>query len=222
MLLYLGSGDHGDCSTRFFVSHKGFMMVNDCWTAVILSSANLNNNLQCRQDIIILLHETMEHLKTESEHEVESQREVIKVLRESYYDALFRMLSLQRPYVQIFQNLLSCIFWNFSTATIFWQQIYGRMSILIYRKLRSKVSKYCQFILKKPYVQRLHLMSKRWSYDPVALFLWKTLSPYLGHKALVRTTLCPFMDCSLDIRLQKCKFTKTIRPSQDLKSLDFL
>ena len=52
----------------------------------------------------------MEHLKTESEHEVESQREVIKVLRESYYDALFRMLSLQRPYVQIFQNLLSCIF----------------------------------------------------------------------------------------------------------------
>ena len=55
----------------------------------------------------------MEHLKTESEHlknEVENQREVIKVLRESYYDALFCMLSLQRPYVQIFQNLLFCIF----------------------------------------------------------------------------------------------------------------
>ena len=34
----------------------------------------------------------MEHLKTESEHiknEVEGQREVIKVLRESYYNALF-------------------------------------------------------------------------------------------------------------------------------------
>ena len=98
------------------------MMVNDRWTAVILSSANLNNNLQCKQDIIILLHETMEHLKTESEHlknEVENQREVIKVLRESYYDALFCMLSLQRPYVQIFQNLLFCIFWNFSIAAIF-------------------------------------------------------------------------------------------------------
>ena len=234
MLLYLGSGDHGDCSTRFFVSHKGFMMVNDRWTAVILSSANLNNNLQCKQDIIILLHETMEHLKTESEHlknEVENQREVIKVLRESYYDALFCMLSLQRPYVQIFQNLLFCIFWNFSTATIFWQQIYGRMSILMYRKLRSKVSKYCQFILQKPYVQRLDLMSKRWTYGPFALFLWKTLSPYLEQKALVRTTLCPFMDCSLDIRLiiaavkalcPKYNFTKTLSPSQDLKSLDFL
>ena len=197
MLLYLGSGDHGDCSTRFFVSHKGFMMVNDRWTAVILSSANLNNNLQCKQDIIILLHETMEHLKTESEHlknEVENQREVIKVLRESYYDALFCMLSLQRPYVQIFQNLLFCIFWNCSIAAIFWQQIYGCMSMLMYRKLRSKVSKYCQFILQKPYVQRLDLMSKRWTYGPVALFLWKTLSPYLGHKALIRTTLCPFMD----------------------------
>ena len=104
------------------------------------------------------------------------------------------MLSLQIPYIQIFQNLISCNFWNFSIAAIFWQQIYGRMSILMYRKLGLKVSKYCRFILQKPYVQRLDLMSKRWTYGPVALFLWKTLSPYLGHKALVRTTLCPFMD----------------------------
>ena len=104
------------------------------------------------------------------------------------------MLSLQRLYVQSFQNLLLCIFWNFIIAAIFWQQIYGRMPILMYRKLRLKVSKYCQFIIQKPYVQRLDLRSKRWTYGPVALFLWKTLSPYLEHKALVRTTLCPFMD----------------------------
>ena len=138
------------------------------------------------------------------------------------------MLSLQRPYVQIFQNLLFCIFWNCSIAAIFWQQIYGCMSMLMYRKLRSKVSKYCQFILQKPYVQRLDLMSKRWTYGPVTLFLWKTLSPYLGHKALVRTSLCPFMGCSLDIRLiiaalkalcPKYNFTKTLSPSQDLNPL---
>ena len=52
-----------------------------------------------------------------------------------------------------FLKHLFCVFWNFSIADIFWQQIYGRMSILIYRKLASKISKYCQFILQKPYVQ---------------------------------------------------------------------
>ena len=52
------------------------------------------------------------------------------------------MLSLQRPYLQVFQNLLFWIFLNFSIAGIFWQQIYGRMSILMYKKFVSKVSKY--------------------------------------------------------------------------------
>ena len=84
---------------------------------------------------------------------------------------VFRMLSLERPYVQFVQNLIFCIFRNFIIAAIFWQQIYGRMSILMYGKLRSKVLKYCQFILQKPYVQRLDLMSKRRTYGPVALFL---------------------------------------------------
>ena len=64
-------------------------------------------------------------------------------------------------YIQIFQNLLFCDFWNFSIAAIFWQQMYGLISILMYRKLTSKVSKYCPFILQKPYVQMLDLMSKR-------------------------------------------------------------
>ena len=72
----------------------------------------------------------------------------------------YRVLSLQRPYVQIFQNSLFCVFRNFGITDIFWQQIYGRMSILMYRKLVSKLSEYCQFILQKPYVQKLDLMSK--------------------------------------------------------------
>ena len=94
------------------------------------------------------------------------------------------MLSLQRPFVQLFQNLLFSIFWNFSIAAIFWQQIYGRMSILMYRKLRSKISKYlCP--KARPYVQKVDI----WSCCSVSM-----KSPYLGHKALVRTTLCPFMD----------------------------
>ena len=37
------------------------------------------------------------------------------------------------------------------------------MYILMYRKLRSKVSKYCQFFLQKPCVQRLDLISNRWT-----------------------------------------------------------
>ena len=52
------------------------------------------------------------------------------------------------------------IFLNFSITGIFWQQIYGRMSILIYRKLASKISKYCQIILQNPYAQKLGLMSQ--------------------------------------------------------------
>ena len=70
------------------------------------------------------------------------------------------MLSLQRPYAQIFQNSFFCTFWNFSIAGIFWQQIYSHMPILMYRKLASKISKYCQFILQKPYIHRLDFMSK--------------------------------------------------------------
>ena len=46
---------------------------------------DINNNLQCKQNIIAtFLHETTQHLKTENEHpenEEESQREVIKVLQ---------------------------------------------------------------------------------------------------------------------------------------------
>ena len=81
--------------------------------------------------------------------------------QQSNFQSVYRKkLSLQRPNVQIFLNLLFCVFWNFSIASIFWQQIYGRMSILMYKKLTSKVSKYCQFVLQKPYVQRLNLMSK--------------------------------------------------------------
>ena len=73
------------------------------------------------------------------------------------------MLSLQRPYVQIFQNPLFCIFWNFSIAAIFWLHIYSRMSILIYRKLVLKASKYCQFILQKPYVQKARPYVHLWT-----------------------------------------------------------
>ena len=58
------------------------------------------------------------------------------------------------------QNLFFYIFWNFTTDGIFWQLVYGHMSILMYRELAIKVSKYRQFILQKPYVQSLDLMSK--------------------------------------------------------------
>ena len=41
-LLYLGSGGHGDHSTRFFGSHtKSFTMVNDNWPAIIIEKAKL-------------------------------------------------------------------------------------------------------------------------------------------------------------------------------------
>ena len=57
-------------------------------------------------------------------------------------------LSLQRPDVQIFQNSRFCVFWDFSIGGIFWQHIYSRMFILMYRKLASKVSKYCNLFYK--------------------------------------------------------------------------
>ena len=55
LLLYLGSGGHGERSTRLFGGHKAFMTVNDRWPAVILSAVKV---------VIAAKWENMDMLKT--------------------------------------------------------------------------------------------------------------------------------------------------------------
>ena len=67
------------------VAYKKNSVYQDFKKFIYDALVDINNNLQCKQNIIAtFLHETTQHLKTENEHpenEEESQREVIKVLQ---------------------------------------------------------------------------------------------------------------------------------------------